>query len=125
MQDMEIPIYIDGQQEGTVRISHDGPATVLDASLRDVGRVVRLRLFGDGEGYLGVPEPKEGRLRLTKRVSPLELRRFPAFPQYAAESRIQPRKNPETEPEPDPEPKIETKPAPRHVLWQGGKPYYF
>ncbi|MCD7844307.1 MAG: hypothetical protein LUG57_00300 [Oscillospiraceae bacterium] len=70
MQDMEIPIYIDGQREGTVSISHEGSVTVLDAALRDVGRVVRLRLFGDGEGYLGVPEPKEGRLRLTKRVPP-------------------------------------------------------
>ncbi len=123
MQDMEIPIYIDGQQEGTVRISHDGPATVLDADLRDVGRVVRLRLFGDEEGYLGVPEPKEGRLRLIKRVSPIELRRLPAFPKYAAESRMQTQAEPEPEPESEPGP--ETKPAPRHVLWQGGRPYYF
>ncbi len=121
MQDMEIPVYIDGRQEGTVRLSHDGPVTVLEADIRDVGRLIRLRLFGDGEGYLGIPEPEEGRLRLVKRVSPMELRRLPAHPRYAAECEMQL----PSEGTPEQEPVSAPEPAPRHVLWHGGRPYYF
>ena len=116
---MQIPIYIDGNQEGTLTLERQGAATVMRADMRDVGRVVRLSVYGEKCGYLGVPEPEGGRLRLTRRFSPMDMTRFPQSPQYAAEKPMDGRKSP---PPPkkdvgDPEPK-------RHVLWMGGKPYY-
>lgn len=113
---MQIPVYIDGRQEGWLSIRREGAATVMDARLRDVGRVVRLTVFGEKEGYLGVPEPEEGGLRLVRRLSPSDMRRFPAAPEYAANARLKDARPKEPEERPDP---------PRHVLWQGGKPYFF
>lgn len=101
---MEIPVYLDGNTAGAVRIE-DG---IVSARLRDPGRVVRLTVFGEREFYLGVPEPKDGMLELDKRLTASEARRFPQDPRYAAEGRIE-------------------APAKRcsHVLWYGGKPHYF
>ena len=114
---MELPIYIDGLQEGTLSLEKQGAVTVVRADLRDVGRVVRLNLYGDGEGYLGIPVPEGGRQRLVKRLSPLDMRGLPKKPAYAAERPIKAQIVPEQEPEETPKGK--------HVIWQGGKPYYF
>ena len=117
---MQIPVYIDGKQEGTLTIEHEDAATVMDARLRDVGRVVRLTVFGDGEGYLGIPEPEEaGQLRLVRRLSANDMRAFPTAPEYAADRRLTVGKMPDSAPKPQP-----AKPG-RHVIWHGGKPYYF
>ena len=117
---MQIPVYIDGKQEGTLTIEQEDAATVMDARLRDVGRVVRLTVFGDGEGYLGIPEPEEpGQLRLVRRLSANDMRAFPAAPEYAADRRLTGRKTPE------PAPKPQAEKSGRHVIWHGGKPYYF
>lgn len=110
---MEIPIYIDGVPAGTVTMEKQGAVTWLFGDMEDVGRVVRLYLFGERESYLGVPVPEEGRLRLRKRITPGELQRFPRFPEYAAE-----------EPLPREEPGEETGKK-RHVLWHGGRPHFF
>ncbi len=115
---MEIPVYIDGKQEGTLTIERQGMTTVMDARLRDVGRVVRLTVFGEREGYLGVPEPEDGQLRLVRRLSPIDMRRFPSAPEYAADCRIRKDAAPQREPEKRPA-------AGRHVIWHGGKPYFF
>lgn len=115
---MQIPIYIDGKREGTLAIERDGAATVMDARLRDVGRVVRLTVFGEREGYLGVPEPEDGQLRLVRRLSPNDMRRFPSAPEYAADSRM--KSGDARVPEPEKPPA-----GGRHVLWHGGKPYFF
>ncbi len=122
---MQIPIYIDGKKQGALTIGCQGAATVMTADMADVGRVVRLTVYGEGKaGYLGVPEPAEGRLRLTKRLSPAQMRCFPQTPEYAAErprAEVRPalpahksgeEKSPEEEPG-------------EHVLWMGGKPHYF
>ena len=118
--DMQLPIYIDGNQEGTLTVERQGTMTVMRADLRDVGRVVRLSLFGEKSGYLGVPEPQDGRLRLTRRFTDLDMLRFPARIEYAAEGPLRERDDP---------PPAKTAPAEpgekRHVLWMGGKPYYF
>ena len=116
---MEIPIYIDGKQEGVLTAERQGAMTVMRAELRDVGRVVRLTVFGEKSGYLGVPEPKDGRLYLTRRLSPADMRAFPRKPEYAAErplNREQSGKDEQTQ--------EETADA-RRVLWMGGKPHYF
>ena len=110
---MEIPIYIDGLPVGTVTMEKCGAVTCLSGDMEDVGRVVRLYLFGEREIYLGVPVPEEGRLRLRKRITPSEMRRFPRFPEYAAEEPL-----PKKENSGDTGKKL-------HVLWHGGKPYFF
>lgn len=108
---MLIPVYIDGKEAGTVEIEKYDGQTVVEAAVRDVGRVLRLTVFGEKSFYLGVPVPEEDTLRLTRRLSPAEEGNFPEHPSYAAERPI------ETE---------AMKPAGRrHVLWQGGKPHYF
>ena len=105
---MEIPIYLEGREEGTLTLERQGEVMSLTAELRDVGRVVRLYVYGDRTFYLGIPEPDgSGRLRLHKRLACTRRCGFPQKPEYAAE-----------------------KPAERrekqgHVLWHGGRPYYF
>ena len=123
---MVLPIYIDGKKEGELTVEHRGAATVMQARLRDVGRVVRLTVYGEKAGYLGVPEPSEGQLVLTRRFSPLEMNRFPRRPEYAAERPME-----QGRPE-EPAQSVPQKPqgefpqgAGRRVMWMGGKPYFF
>ena len=123
---MQIPIYIDGVEEGKLSIVPQGNMTVFDADMRDVGRVVRLRVFGDGEGYLGVPVPADGRLRLIKRLSPAAMSAFPAKPEYAAEQKRAEKAREEGPVKAEPEPLEPQQNTPKkHVLWLGGRPYYF
>ena len=105
---MEIPIWIEGKREGTLAIEREGSVTLLTARLRDVGRVVRLSVFGEKEFYLGVPEPQRGELLLKKRLTGNAASSFPVNPSYCADKRR--------------EEKTETK---RRVLWFGGEPHYF
>ena len=121
---MKLPIYIDGKQEGELTVDRQGAATVMQADMRNVGRVVRLTVYGERAGYLGVPEPEDGRLRLTRRLSPMEMARFPQHPQYAAEKPMPGRKQPGEQPETSPQ-KSGGQDGGRHVVWMGGKPYYF
>ncbi len=121
---MVLPIYIDGKQEGELTVCRQGAVTVMQADMRDVGRVVRLTVYGERAGYLGVPEPEEGRLRLTRRFSPMEMARFPQHPQYAAEKPMPGKKQHEERPEKDTQ-KPNAQDGGRHVVWMGGKPYYF
>ena len=44
---MQLPIYIDGKEEGKLTIERQGAVTVMRAELNDVGRVVRLTVFGE------------------------------------------------------------------------------
>ena len=118
---MLLPIYIDGNQEGTLTVERQGALTVMRADMRDVGRVVRLSVYGEKSGYLGVPEPSEGRLRLTRRFTNLDMLRFPQRIEYAAERPL-PGRN---APPPAQEPAKEEQSEKRHVLWMGGRPYYF
>lgn len=114
---MEIPIYIDGRQAGALRMEKSGAYTVLHGDMEDVGRLVRLYVFGEREMYLGIPEPEEGRLVLLRRLTAGEMRPFPKRPEYVAEHRRKEKKT---------EKKEEGKgDAFRHILWQGGKPYFF
>ena len=44
---MKLPIYIDGKEEGALTVERQGAATVMRADMRDVGRVVRLTVYGE------------------------------------------------------------------------------
>ena len=121
---MTIPIYIDGREQGTLTIGRDGAVTVMTADMNDVGRVVRLTVYGEKAAYLGVPEPANGRLRLVKRLSPVQMRAFPVSPGYAAERPREAEKPSRPAPKPEPEAKQEGGEG-GHVLWMGGKPHYF
>ncbi len=121
---MLIPIYIDGRQQGQLTVERQGAATVMRADLNDVGRVVRLKVFGERTGYLGVPVPEEGRLRLTKRLSPAEMACFPQRPEYAAEKPMD-REKPAPQLEKTRPAGPEDPPEGRHIVWMGGKPHFF
>ena len=124
MQNTQIPIYIDGKKEGTLTIQRQGAATVMRAELRDVGRVVRLNVYGEKTGYLGVPAPEDGRLRLVRRLSPMEMDRFPRRPEYAGDRPIE-RDRPAEKQKKEPPQGDLPQGIGRHVLWMGGKPYFF
>ena len=117
---MELPIYIDGIEEGVLTVERQGAMTVMRADLRDVGRMVRLSVYGEKAGYLGVPAPEQGRLRLTRRFTNLDMLYFPQRIEYAADRPLEGRPAP-VQPEKTPEDQS----VRRHVLWMGGKPYYF
>ena len=122
---MTVPIYIDGKEAGTLAVERQGPVTVMTADMADVGRVVRLTVYGGGKaGYLGVPAPVDGRLRLTKRLSPNQMRAFPQKPEYAAERPREVKKAPTPPALPAPETQDGGEQE-GHVLWMGGKPHYF
>lgn len=111
---MQVPVYIDGMETGTLQVERRGQWTVIDVRVRDVGRVVRLTVYGERSYYLGVPVPDGDGLRLTRRLSPAEARRFPQTPRYAAERPVE-----ASVQEHEPEPVV------RRVLWLGGRPHYF
>lgn len=104
---MEFPVYIDGRETGTVSVTERADQIRVFLKLEDPGRVVRLTLFGETELYLGIPEPSDGFIVLDRRFTGAAREKFPCHPAYAAERRLFP-----TEPR-------------THVLWHGGKPYYF
>lgn len=111
---MEIPIFIDDRKAGVLHMERRGSWTLLRGEMENPGRLVRLCLYGEREVYLGVPQPEGERLVYCRRFTPREMCAFPRCPEYAAEHRRQ--RN-----EPSPEPAEEK----RHVVWMGGKPYFF
>ena len=118
---MELPVYIDGKREGALTVERQGTMTAMTVQVRDVGRVVRLSVYGEKAGYLGIPEPAGGgTLRLEKRFTPMEMLQFPQRMEYAAD-RPMDRRTPAAQPAEAPKPDT----AKRHVLWMGGKPYFF
>ena len=123
---MELPIFIDGKRTGTLSLSQQGRFWRAEAQLGDLGRVARLSVYGRGGSvYLGIPEPDgRGAMRLSR-----TLRTLPEGAEYCAEReaggarRETSAKEPEPEPEPTGAPKAEK--TARHVVWMGGRPYYF
>lgn len=112
---MELPILIEGTRRGTLMLTRAGRFWRAEALLDDIGRVARLSVYGSGGSvYLGIPEPDgRGRMQLTR-----TLRSLPEAASYCAERDTE-KKAPEKAP---PEQPVS---APRHVVWMGGRPYYF
>lgn len=112
---MELPILIDGTRRGTLTLTRAGRFWSAEARLDDLGRVARLSVYGrEGSVYLGIPEPDgHGGMQLTR-----TLRSLPEAASYCAERDRE---------EKAPENVTPRQPAttPRHVVWMGGRPYYF
>ncbi len=83
---MELPLQIDGAEAGTVRVTKSGLYTVLEAELP--GRAAELvKLWAHGEGrsaYLGVMQPKDGGLWLSRKLTRRELAAFPEPIEYVS-----------------------------------------
>ncbi len=122
---MDIPIYTDGRETGRLRMDKEGGHTVIRGEMEDPGRLVRLYLFGEREAYLGIPQPEGERLRFCRRLTPREMSRFPKNPAYAAEERLASAPTQKPEPEPEAAPAEKNASPARHVVWMGGKAYYF
>jgi hypothetical protein len=83
---MEIPVYLNGEAAGTLRISQEGLYTVLEAETPGQGGLVRLWVHGGGRSaYLGVMQPVGGGLSLRRRCSRSQLSAFPAPMEFASD----------------------------------------
>ena len=85
---MEYPIFLGGERAGTLFERAEGLYTLFEAELPgQPARLLRLWIHGEGESAcLGVPEPKEGGLFLTRRLTALERGRFPKAITFASEA---------------------------------------
>ena len=72
------PVIIKGAVCGTLKIEKAGGYTRFICDCPHEGEVIRLSVYGEGrEGYLGVPLPVDGRLKLDKKLSPAAMAAFP------------------------------------------------
>lgn len=111
---MQLPVYISSERAGEVTVTPQGRVWRARVQMADIGRVVRLSLYGRGGSvYLGIPEP-DGRGGMSlERV----LRTLPEGAEYAAENALPPEKQTSGS--------AKKTDAPRHVVWMGGRAYYF
>ncbi len=87
---MDYPVYIDGRECGSVSVTKTGLYTRFSADCTMKNGIVRLYIYGGGKtAYLGTLSPCNGRLRLERRFSPSEMRRFPTTVEYAANEKIE------------------------------------
>ena len=85
------PVRVDGRDAGVLTVSREGLWSVFSLRCADPGRLLRLSVYGDGaEGYLGVPEPEGGELRLVRRFSAAQTARLPGRIEYAGEAGLSP-----------------------------------
>ena len=85
--DETYPILLSGEARGTLTVAKKGLFTEFDARFDDLGRLIRLSVYGGGrEGYLGVAEPEGGALRLRRRFSRAAMNGFPEVIEFAAEA---------------------------------------
>ena len=72
------PVLIDGEETGTLTVTRDGLMTVFDVRCKAPDTLLRLSVYGETEGYLGVLAPDgDGGARLHKRFSRAEMKAFP------------------------------------------------
>ena len=85
---MDYPVFIAGEQAGTLRESQSGLYTLFETSLpEDPGGLVRLYVHGGGESaYLGLMTPAGKGLALCRRMSALERRALPAAIAFASDN---------------------------------------
>ena len=107
---MEYPVYINGKKTGVLSVRRDGLMTAFEADCEYAEGLLRLWVYGDGEPLpLGVLRPEGGRLRLKKRFTKNELRRFSGNITCAGDKAPQP--------EPEKEPETSPKPEEQQLLW--------
>ena len=79
------PILLDDRAIGELHVTRDGLMTVFSAVCEDPGGLLRLSVYGEKEGYLGVMMPDgAGALTLQKRLSRCALADFPQQIKFAA-----------------------------------------
>jgi hypothetical protein len=105
---MEYPIIVDGRATGRLTVTPAGLVTVFEAQCEDTGKVLRLSVYGENEGYLGVMTPREGKLYLKKNLSRASMRGFPKQITHAGPAGEKPeqvkREEAENSPSPNREP---------------------
>ncbi len=75
---MEEKIFIDGEERGTLKIRSDGIYTVMEAEIFSNEELMRLYVQGDEKTFsLGIMEPKGKKAVLRKRLSKIEMKKFP------------------------------------------------
>lgn len=80
------PVYVDGNEQGELRVYKDGLMTVFDAKTERAGGIVKLHVFGaEKNAYLGTMQPQGGGLRLVRRISRAGMKSFPEKIEYAAD----------------------------------------
>ena len=83
---MKCPLYIDGEEKGTLTVTQDKLHLVFSAECEYTPKLVRLSVFGGGKSaLLGVMEPRGDKLVLYRRKSRNELYGFPKPIEYAAD----------------------------------------
>ena len=89
------PIIIDGQESGSITVTHQGLYWIFTAKCEMQKSILRLSVYGDGaEGYLGVMIPESDGLSLNKKLSREALKDFPRIIDYAGKSgEAPPKKN--------------------------------
>lgn len=80
------PVIIDGKTAGEITVENRGIMTEFSARCADSGKLVRLSVYGEKEGYIGVMLPENGELTLKKSFSRLAMRGFPKEILYAGPS---------------------------------------
>ena len=107
---MSRPIYIDGEEVGTLTETREGLYRVFRAECAMREGLHRLWLYGEGRGvYLGLLAPEGGRLCLTRRFS-----RASGLPETIDCARDNAAPAPKTAPPPDARPPEEEK---DELLW--------
>ena len=80
------PIIIDGRETGELQVSREGLFWSFEGTSQMNDGIIRLSVFGEeGEGYLGVMEPRDKRLWLKKRLSRNAVTDFPTHITHAGE----------------------------------------
>lgn len=78
------PIILDGNETGRLTVSREGLFWHFEAECTLREELLRLSVYGEGsEGYLGVMEPRDGMLRLSKKLSRSGVDCFPTAISYA------------------------------------------
>jgi len=80
------PIIIDNQKTGQLEIRQSGIMTEFFGKCEDNGDILRLSVYGDKEGYLGVMIPVDGMLTIHKKLSKNAMSEFPEKITHAAPS---------------------------------------
>ncbi len=112
-----LPVYISGERVGELTAAPQGRFWRVRLRMKDIGRVARLAVYGGGRSvYLGIPEPDGCGYMTLERT----LRALPERAEYCAERETEAK--PEKPPERD---ETQAEKAPRHVVWMGGRAYYF
>lgn len=86
---MDYPLLLKGEERGRLRVEKQGLYTLMEAAAPGAQGLVRLWVQGgEEEAYLGVMEPGEGGLYLSRKFSRLELASFPSHIERATDRRL-------------------------------------